>query len=67
MLVLRELEEQGQVWQIKDRRRRKSQPQNEQEAEIDDAEKSAEHQAASDSDTGNKKSTSKFAKQSDFY
>ena len=55
------------MWQPKERRRRKERPENEQEAEVDDAEKVAEQQAAGDAEIGNSKSPTKSVKQSDFY
>ena len=65
--VLRHLEEEGQTWQLKDRRRQGKRPQDEQEAEVEDAEKGAEQMAAEDMDSAKSNATSKFAKQSDFY
>ena len=65
--VLHQLEEEAQMWQPKERRRRKERPENEQEAEVDDAEKVAEQKAAGDAEIESSKSPTKSAKQSDFY
>ena len=51
--VLRNLEEEGQTWQAKDRRRQENRPPDDQEAEVDDTEKAGE------TDQGN---TSNFSK-----
>lgn len=59
--MLRNIEEEGQLWQARDRGRQKNRPE-EEEAEVDDGEKATEQEAASDMDSGNSESTSKFAK-----
>lgn len=58
MLVLRNIEEEDQLWEAKDRRHEKKR----QEAEADGAEKVAEQGAASDMDPGNSESISNVAK-----
>ena len=55
------------MWQSKERRGRKGRPENEQEAEVDDAEEVAEHEDGGDAEMGNSKSPTKSVKQSDFY
>lgn len=65
--MLRHLEDEGQMWQLKDRRRQRKRPQNEQEDEVEDAEEGVEENAASDTDSAKSNSISKFFKQSDFY
>lgn len=65
--VLRHLEDESQMWQLKDRRRQKKRPQNEQENEVEDAEEAVEQNVASDMDSAGSDSTPKFIKQSDFY
>ncbi|CAD6570299.1 MAG: hypothetical protein ASARMPREDX12_004981 [Alectoria sarmentosa] len=62
--VLRNIEEQGRLWQAKDRKGDKKRLQKEQEAELDGAQKVAERGAASDTGPGNLKSTSNDAKRS---
>lgn len=60
--VLRDIEEEDRLWQAKDRRREKKQLQNEQETDIDGAEKIAEQKDAGNAKPGNSKSTSNVAK-----
>ena len=65
--VLRHLEDESQMWQLKDRKRQGRRPQNEQEDEVEDAEETAEQSATSDTDSAKSNPTSKVVKQSDFY
>ena len=65
--MVRHLEDESQLWQPKHGRRQEKRPQNEQEAEVDDAEKAAVQEATVDTEPQNSQSASSFAKQSDFY
>ena len=65
--MVRHLGEEGQLWEAKERKRQKEQPQDEQEAELDDAEEVVEEKATGDTDLDNVKSTPKIVKPSDFY
>ena len=58
------IEEEDRMWEAKDRRKAKKQPQEEDKTEADGAEKVGEHGAAGDMDSGNVKATSNVAKRS---
>ena len=66
--MLRDIEEENQLWQAKDRRTKKKLSQNEQETEVDGAEEVAEEKTAGDTDPENPRPTSDVAKRPpDFY
>ena len=64
VLVIHDIEEEGQQWHAKNRRQEKQRLQKEQEAEADSAEKVAEQRTASEMDAGDSQSPSSGAKRS---
>ena len=64
--VLEDIEEEGQIWPIKDRRKPQKQ-QQEQEIEDDVAQEIADQEATDDMEQKKEESTTKSVKSSDFY
>lgn len=60
--VIRELEEEDQLWHAKERKQQKRRSQGGRETAMDTAENVAEQGSGGDTDPGNSKSASKFTK-----